>query len=321
MITLSKLAALAHVSVSTASKAFSMSSEVSEQTRDMIFKIAKEQGCFKKFFNAKYPKYVVAVICPEYKSHFYNSALSHLQEHLSAHSCEVCVASTNFSAQTEGDLLEYYSHYANVDGIVIIDGRVPVNLPSEIPVATIFPNQGCEGAISLTGDCTDAITEAFRHFLGNGITDIGFIGDCHTFAKEALFRRTAQTLALDMDTLPFSITEKRFEAGGYAAFQAYLTQGHIPRAIFCAYDYMAIGAIRCACENGLRIPEDVAIVGMDNIPENCFLNPPLSSIDFNMGKLCAIAADAIMQRMSNPDFALRHKVPATFHLRTSAMIK
>ena len=50
MITLSKLASLAHVSVSTASKAFSMSSEVSEQTREHIFRVAREQGCFKKIF-------------------------------------------------------------------------------------------------------------------------------------------------------------------------------------------------------------------------------------------------------------------------------
>lgn len=321
MITLSKLASLAHVSVSTASKAFSMSSEVSEQTRETIFRIAREQGCFKKFFNAKYPKYVIAVICPEYKSHFYNSALSHLQECLSAHSCEVCVASTNFSAQTEADLLEYYSNYATVDGIIVINGKVPLDLPAEIPVATILPNLGCEGAISLSTDCIEAVTEAIRHFLGNGIADIGFIGDCHTVSKEKLFLRTAQTLALEEDAIRLSITEERFEAGGYKAFEEYLKSGHIPRAIFCAYDYMAIGAIRCASEHGLRVPEDVAFVGMDNIPEGNYLNPPLSSIDFNMDKLCTIAADAIMQRMSDPEFALRHKVPATFRLRASAMIK
>ena len=293
MITLSKLAALAHVSVSTASKAFSMSSEVSDQTRETIFRIAREQGCFKKFFNAKYPKYVIAVICPEYKSHFYASALSHLQESLSAHSCEVCVASTNFSAQTEADLLEYYTHYANVDGIIIIDGRVPLNLPAELPVATIFPNTGCEGAIALTGDCTDALAEAIRHFLGHGVTDIGFIGDCHTFAKEKLFRRIVEHLDIDQDMIRYSISEHRFETGGYEAFESYLESGHIPRAIICAYDYMAIGAIRCACEHGLNVPDDVAIIGMDNIPENCYLNPPLASIDFNMKKLCAIAADAV----------------------------
>ena len=63
-MTLSKLARLANVAVSTASKAFSMSDDINEQTREEIFRVARENGCFKKFFNAKYPKFVIALICP-----------------------------------------------------------------------------------------------------------------------------------------------------------------------------------------------------------------------------------------------------------------
>ena len=72
MITLSKIAKLAHVSVSTVSKAFSGSSEVNEQTRNLIFEIAKQNNCFKKYYNTKYPRYVIAVISPEFKSSFYS---------------------------------------------------------------------------------------------------------------------------------------------------------------------------------------------------------------------------------------------------------
>ena len=64
-MTLTKLAKLANVSVSTASKAFSMSPEVNSETREMIFDKARELRCFKQFFSAKYPRLVVAVICPE----------------------------------------------------------------------------------------------------------------------------------------------------------------------------------------------------------------------------------------------------------------
>ena len=67
-MTLSRLAKLAHVSVSTASKAFSMSREVNEQTRQMIFAVARREGCFKQFFSARYPKFVIAILCPELDS-------------------------------------------------------------------------------------------------------------------------------------------------------------------------------------------------------------------------------------------------------------
>ena len=319
MITLSKLASLAHVSVSTASKAFSMSPEVNEQTREMIFRIAKEQGCFKKFFNAKYPKYVIAVICPEYKSLFYSSALSLLQEYFSAHSCEVCVASTNFSAQTEADLLEYYSRYATVDGIIVIDGRITPDLHTDIPIATIFPNPGCAGVISVGGDCTDAMTDGIQYFLDNGITDIGFIGDPYTDAKQRLFARIAEHHAPDLK-VSFMISPHRFEAGGYGAMKHFAASGHIPRAVFCAYDYMAIGAIRYCWEHNLRIPEDVAVIGMDDIPENKYLNPPLSSINFNMDKICAAAAEATIRRLTDPTIILNQKIPATLPLRASTEI-
>lgn len=90
-MTLTKLAKLANVSVSTASKAFSMSCEVNDETRDLIFRVAKEQGCFKKFFNAKYPKPVVAVRCPELHSQAYAMQVRYLKDELEARDCTVCV--------------------------------------------------------------------------------------------------------------------------------------------------------------------------------------------------------------------------------------
>lgn len=131
MITLSKLANLAHVSVSTVSKAFSMSEEVSEQTREEIFRIAKEYGRFKKYYKAKYPKTVIAVICPEFKSRFYSDALSALQQYLSGFNCEICVASTDFSPEKRRDLLRYTA----VDGIIVIDGHVELEEEMELPLA------------------------------------------------------------------------------------------------------------------------------------------------------------------------------------------
>ena len=82
MITLTKIAKLANVSVSTASKAFSMSLDISEETRSNIFKIAKDHGVFKKFYNAKYPRLVIAIVCPEFNNDLYANMLSDLQTRL-----------------------------------------------------------------------------------------------------------------------------------------------------------------------------------------------------------------------------------------------
>ena len=318
MITLSKLAAMAHVSVSTASKAFSMSPEVSEQTREMIFRIAKEQGCFKKFFSARYPKYVIAVICPEYQSQFYADALSALQAGMSEYGCEICVASTGFCQQKERELLEYYSHYADVDGIIVIHGSVLADFHSEVPIVTIY-SSGHYGIADITCAYRSALEQALHHFLDSGIRDIGFIGDSRTELKQRWFREVTAQLGLSEKVL-IQISDQRFEAGGYQAMETMLSKGKPPRAILCAYDYMAIGAMRCLHDHGLRVPEDVAMIGMDNIAQAAYLTPSLSSIQFPTAECCRSAAQAMVAFLTGKPYTPQLVLPCTLHLRESSRI-
>jgi DNA-binding LacI/PurR family transcriptional regulator len=157
VITLSQLAKLAHVSVSTVSKAFSMSEEVNEQTREEVFRIAKEYGCFKKYYKAKYPKTVIAVICPEFQSRFYSDALTALQQYLSDRNCEICVASTDFSAEKRRDLLRYYNQYTTVDGIIIIDGHMELDMDMELPVAVVGSVVAGRADINISSDSSKAL--------------------------------------------------------------------------------------------------------------------------------------------------------------------
>ena len=74
-----KLAKLAGVSAGTVSKAFSGSLEISDKTRQHVFEIAKQYGCFEHYNKNKYSKKVVAVICPEVKSEYYCSIVSFIE--------------------------------------------------------------------------------------------------------------------------------------------------------------------------------------------------------------------------------------------------
>ncbi|MCZ8115197.1 MAG: LacI family DNA-binding transcriptional regulator [Pseudomonadota bacterium] len=68
------------------------------------------------------------------------------------------------------------------------------------------------------------------------------------------------------------------ELAGYAAAQALFARGVAFDAMFCASDLIAIGAMRALMEHGLRVPEDVAVVGFDDQPVAAFTNPPLTSV-------------------------------------------
>ncbi len=302
-MTLSKLAKLAHVSVSTASKAFSMSPEINEETREAIFQVAREQGCFKKFYNGKYPRYVVAVLCPEFKSLHYARALARLQEELGQRDCEICVASTEFDAETARKLLDYYDKYSKVDAIIVI-GDEPEGYSCELPVVVVEKT-----------DLSEAIGAAVAHFKAGGAKTIGFISEPHTESKRQLFEAA---MGADYDPRYVSIAEERFEAGGYQAMEALFARNAVPRALLCAYDYMAIGAMRCVWDHGLRVPEDVAFIGMDDLPEAAYLNPPLSSIEDFRCDRCKNAADWVLSQLSGEAPPPAPAGEAVLHLRKSA---
>ena len=316
MITLSKLAKLAHVSVSTVSKAFSMSEEVNEQTREEVFRIAKEYGCFKKYYKAKYPKTVIAVICPEFQSRFYSDALTVLQRYLSERNCEICVASTNFSQEKCRELLHYYNRYTSVDGIIIIDGHVELEEELELPVAVLGSATPGNADICISTDYLPALREAVAYFQKKGFS-VGFIGDLYTGEKLRKLQALASEAGVPFAQKHICVSQHRFEAGGYEAMEGLLAGETLPSVVVCGYDYLAVGAIRCACDHGVSVPEDIAVMGMDDIHEAAFLNPPLTSINFRIDEACRLAADALMARLLDGEYTPQQTLTSRLCLRHS----
>jgi len=318
MLTLTKLAKLANVSVSTASKAFSMSSEVNEQTREDIFRIAKEHGCFKKFYNAKYPRFVVALVCPELQSRYYSRMVARLQEVFADANCEVCVASTRFSREIKKELLNYYHDYSNVDGILTIDGGTELGGKYEIPMVAISSHQVPDADANITFGFQPALEQIVEYFLSAGVRKFGYLGETYTRNKGELLRTTLNRRGIS-ELAEFS-AEHRFEQGGYEGMEKILAlpPEDRPRAIICGYDHLAVGAIKCASDHGLSVPGDIAIVGMDNIPEAEYLIPPLASVDNQLEAVCRAAVDTMMNLLGGRPVQPQQTFPSVFVLRDSA---
>ena len=119
----------------------------------------------------------------------------------------------------------------------------------------------------------------------------------------------------------FSV-ESRFEQGGYEGMENILALPlqERPRAIVCGYAHLAVGAIRCAYDHGLSVPEDIAIVGMDDIPEADYLIPTLASVDNHMEVICRAAVDAMMDLLDGRPVNQEQVIPAKFVLRDSARV-
>lgn len=114
-----------------------------------------------------------------------------------------------------------------------------------------------------------------------------------------------------------SISDERFESGGYCAMENLFLKQKLPRAIICAYDHMAIGAIRCIYDHGLSVPDDIAVLGMDDIPEAKFLNPPLASISAQTEEICKIATETIINQIKGENIEHHQTLDSKFILRQS----
>ena len=320
MVTLSKIAKLANVSLSTASKAFSGSSEVNEETRQMIFEIAKKNGCFKKFYNAKYPKLVLAVVIPEFNSVYYTRYLSALQTYLDENIWEISVSTTNFYKETETELFDYYYKHANADAIVVIGARTVLEEQYEVPVVFVEPSTEQHYGVTISCNMYPALQEALAYLRDNAVTTVGFLGEVLTGKKQRKCLEYAESLDLQTNPQWVQVSEARFAPGGYEAMEKIIAGGSLPRAVVCAYDYMAMGAIRCLADHGYRVPEDVAVLGFDDIPESKYYNPPLASISNCTEQVCALAAAAIEKQLAGECVEQHQKVAPEFCFRASLKI-
>ena len=175
-MTMRQLAKLANVSVSTVSKAFHNAQDISPQTRQLVFDIAKKYGCYGKFYKGKYPKKVFAIICPELGGGFYSAYVERLQKIIEQYDGIAVVSADGFQKATQSELVEYYASYLKVDGIFIFHLNEPLKKGYDIPIVCLYSSP------NLTADTVNInletpIFEAVALLRSLGHEKIGFLGE------------------------------------------------------------------------------------------------------------------------------------------------
>ena len=145
---------------------------------------------------------------------------------------------------------------------------------------------------------------ATKHLIDCGHKEIGLIAG-------ELDKTTARTRyegfvkAMNETNLPIHenwIMEGFFEPeDGYECMNKILAQDSLPTAVFCCNDVMALGAISAITEKGLRVPDDISIIGYDNIHSSRFYAPPLTTIHQSKSRLGAQAVNLLFERIANKD--------------------
>jgi len=295
-VTMRELARLANVSVSTVSKAFGDADDVCSETKERIFQIAKEYGCFGKYYKGKFSKKVYAIICPELVSNFYIGFVERLKNVIEENGGIVTVSADSFNDKKQAELIEYFASYLHVDGIVVFGLKSKLKKGYDIPVVSIFSSKD-PTVDSVQTDFAIAMHEAIELLAANGHQKIVFVGEKKTSEKADCFCNACRCFP----SLSPSVYEStcRFEKAGQEAVEHLFAHEQPPTALVCAYDYIAIGAMKALRERGISVPEQVSVIGADNISSAEYAEVPLTTIDSMPDKICDAVWDLLLKKQKN----------------------
>lgn len=157
-------------------------------------------------------------------------------------------------------------------------------------------------ASSVTIDHLDAARDTVHYLAGKGRKRIGLVnGDMrylYSHHREQGYHQAINALGLQWSGVAYA-SDISTEAGSQA-LQQLLAMPQPPDAIFAVSDVLAVGVLHAALQAGLRVPEDLAVVGFDGIPFTGSLNPPLTTIEQPMYQLGARSVQLLLQKIRQP---------------------
>ncbi|MFI7299979.1 LacI family DNA-binding transcriptional regulator [Streptomyces sp. NPDC050121] len=196
-----------------------------------------------------------------------------------------------------------------VDGIVIsepIDEQTDdgeVTLRVDVPVLVLGAPSCVEAPMVLTaGDGADEMARAAtEHLLALGHMTVHHLaGPLRWYAARDRLEGWRRTLTAHGRDVPQVVEGDWSAASGYAAGRALAADGDVT-AVFAANDDMAIGLIRALTEAGRRVPEDVSVVGFDDIPVAAYVSPPLTTVPQPFDAVAQEGLKRLLHAIENPD--------------------
>ena len=305
MATIYEVSALAGVSLATVSRVINNSGKVTEKTRKKVLSAIEELGYRPNSMAqslASKRSNSVGILIPELYGPFFGIMLSNVEEELRSQGKRVIITAGHSDESKEKDCIEFLLG-SSCDALILhvysVSDEFLIKL-NKGPVPIILLNRYIEEmadqCISLNNEHGGYI--ATKTMLEHGHKDVAYISGPH-WKVDSFKRLTGHKRALKEFGIPFDqrlVFEGDFEeASGRKAMKHLLSLGIPMTAVVCANDEMAAGAMDTARKEGLDIPNDISVIGYDNVVFTRYLNPKLSSIDCRIDEMGQMAARCVLK--------------------------
>ncbi len=226
--------------------------------------------------------------------------------------------------QSFKQLVEQLVRSGRVDGLIVtqpyLDRRYKY-LPTEVPVVLVGARARDAAFCSVMVDNVAGARLAVEHLLSLGHRRIATmtgpkVEDC-VLERTRSYRDTLQRAGIELDAR--YVAEGDWSASsGYAIMRRWLDQGLPFTALFAQNDRMAIGALRALRESGIRVPDQISVVGFDDIPFAAYLDPPLTTVQQDLHALGREAARLLLGARQEEQVCSQHiLVPPQLVVRQS----
>lgn len=302
------VAKLAGVSVATVSRAISNPSIVSEATRQAVEAAIAQTGYTLNFTARNLRQQQVGgvlALVPKLANPFFSEILSGISEVLRKKGLSLLVLDTTAGPEQPAlTMLAPYLNRSRSDGVIVLDGSLDPRLfdsPGCPPLV-----QACEwidglDAPRVLADNVEGGRLAARHLADLGHRRIlhltGPRGNSLTIARREGFLQGLAEAGLPAPRADDSVEGNFTARFGREAADGVLDRPDRPTAVFCDNDEMAIGLINGLICGGLRVPQDISVMGFDNIEMSAYCLPPLTTIRQYRARLGRRAAELLLARM------------------------
>jgi LacI family transcriptional regulator len=324
-VTIKTVATKAGVSPMTVSRVLNGHPHIADETRQNVVRVIKELG----YVPDRYARtmrtnktYTIAAVIPDITNPFYPEFERGIQDIADQLDYDLIVYNTDGDLEKERKTLR--SLQANrVDGVIAVffqmDDREVQAL--DVPVVLLAPKPDTVPFFdTVYVDNVAAAQNAVEHLIERGHECIGMIAgkkDTPPYhSRMSGYRQALAAKGILFDELLVQSGDFT-ERGGYQSMQQLLSLDTCLTAVFAANDLIAMGAMLAIREAGLSIPEDIAVVGFDDIPAARLVCPPLTTIRHNQSQLGCKAAELLFERLNEeaPDTCRAVEIPYELMVR------
>ena len=327
VISIKDIARLAKVSHSTVSRALHSDPQVSAATAARIRRIAEKAG-YRASAAARSlvvgRSKTIGVVATNIADPFVAGVVSGIEDMEEKHGYSVFLANSNADPEREVRVVRAFEE-RRVDGIIVTSSRVgalyvPVMERLRVPVVLLNNQHPSEFAHSVLIDNLEASYQATRHLIDLGHWRIAYVGDQFGYQSDTErcggYRRALEEARIKFDPA-LVVHGDGMPEGGAQAMAQLLALPKRPTAVFCYNDMSALGAMRRVRANGLRIPDDISLIGFDDLYISQYLEPPLTTVRQPMRQMGRMAMETLLHIFDGPHSTHNLRVEGQLIVRQS----